>query len=291
MDAIVIAKDIEKNHRMTPGSVYDQSVAGHMQVPTGSMKPLEMSERKIIGRRAAMELVPNSIVNLGIGIPESVSAVAAEEGCSSDMVMTVEAGAIGGVPAGGLNFGASLNPWSITDEPTQFDFYHSGYLDVTFLGLAEVNHSGDVNVSKFGPKIPGCGGFIDISQSTKKVVYCGTFTAGGLKVEIKDGKVVIVEEGRSKKFRKSIEQITFSGKQALENGQEVIYITERAVLALTETGLELREIAPGIDLEKHILSQMEFEPAIAKDVKIMDKNLFGDGLIGLKGVIEAKRKK
>jgi propionate CoA-transferase len=289
VDAVVLTKDVDRNHRMTPGALYDQAIAGHMQVPTGSMKPLEMSERKVIGRRAAMELVPNSIVNLGIGIPEAVSAVAAEEGCSGDMVMTVEAGAIGGVPAGGLNFGASLNPWSITDEPTQFDFYHSGYLDVTFLGLAEVNPIGDVNVSKFGPKIPGCGGFIDISQSTKKVVYCGTFTAGGLKVEITDGKVVIAEEGRSKKFKKSIEQITFSGKQALENGQEVIYITERAVLALTETGLELREIAPGIDLEKHILSQMEFEPAIAKDVKIMDKSLFMEGLIGLKGVIEAKR--
>jgi len=290
VDAIVITKDIEKNHRMTPGSLYDQSMAGHRQVPTGSMKSIDMSERKVIGRRAAMELVPNSVVNLGIGVPETVSAVAAEEGCSSDLVMTVEAGAIGGVPAGGLNFGASLNPWSITDEPTQFDFYHSGYLDVTFLGLAEVNHSGDVNVSKFGPKIPGCGGFIDISQSTKRVVYCGTFTAGGLQVEISDGKVAIVKEGKSKKFKKDIEQITFSGKQALENGQEVIYITERAVFKLTKEGLELREIAPGIDLEKHILSQMEFEPTIAKDVKIMDKNLFGDGLMGLKGVIEAKRK-
>lgn len=291
VDAIVITENIERNHRQTPGVYYNPALAGHVKVPVDLVKPLKLSDRKIIGRRAAMELVPHSIVNLGIGIPEAVSDVATEEGCSDDLVMTVEAGAIGGSPAGGTSFGTSLNAWSMNDEPTQFDFYHSGALDMTFLGLAEVNKNGDVNVSKFGPQITGCGGFIDISQSTKKVVYCGTFTAGGLKVEIRDGKLNILTEGRIMKFKKDVQQVTFSAEQALENGQTILYITERAVFQLTTSGLELIEIAPGINLERDVLAQMEFTPIVSKNLKVMDNSLFQEERFGLKDMILQKEEK
>ena len=198
------------------------------------------------------------------------------------LVLTVEAGPTGGIPAPGLSFGAGINSWAIVNQTSQFDFYNGGGLDVTFLGLAQTNQKGDVNVSKFGPKIAGCGGFIDISQNTNKVVYCGTFTAGGLKLKIGDGKLEILQEGKVKKFVSSVEQVTFSGEYAAETGQEVLYITERAVFQLTKEGLMLTEVAPGIDLEKDILANMDFRPILSKDIKPMDAAIFSEGLINLK---------
>ena len=290
VDAIIITQDLDRNHRQTPGSFHNDALCGQFKVTTSSVRPLKMSAKKIIGRRAAMELIPHSVVNLGIGVPETVSAVAAEEGCSDQMVMTVEAGAIGGIPAGGWDFGASINPWALVEEPVQFDFYHSGGLDVTFLGLAEVNKLGSVNVSKFGTKITGCGGFIDISQSTKKVVFCGTFTAGGLDLGIKDSALSVITEGRAKKFKGDLQQVTFSGEFAVETKQEVLFITERAVFELVEGGLKLIEIAPGIDLQKDVLDQMEFDPIISEDLKLMDTKLFIEEPIGLKTHLEAMTK-
>ncbi|GAU77000.1 acyl CoA:acetate/3-ketoacid CoA transferase [Fusibacter sp. 3D3] len=278
VDAIVEAEQHE--HMQTFAEQFNPAYSQDIKVPVQSIPPMALNERKVIARRAAMELKENAIMNLGIGIPEGVSMVANEENIHG-LILTTEAGTIGGIPAGGLSFGAAINPDMIIDQPYQFDFYDGGGLDVTFLGLAQCDQKGNVNVSKFGPKVAGCGGFINISQNAKKVVYCGTFTAGGLELEVKAGKLTILKEGSSKKFLNEVEQITFSGEYAYEIGQPVIYVTERAVFELSEKGLTLTEIAPGVDLQKDIIDQMHFEPAISKNLKEMDSRIFNEGPMGL----------
>jgi propionate CoA-transferase len=187
---------------------------------------------------------------------------------------------IGGLPQGGLNFGAALNPGAVIHQNQQFDFYDGGGLDLACLGLAQVDGQGNVNVSRFGRKLAGAGGFINISQNARKVVFAGTFTAGGLEIAVEDGRLQIVREGQSRKFVEAVEQITFSGAYAAETGQPVFYVTERCVFRRTPAGMELTEVAPGIDLERDILSHMGFAPII-RDPKPMDGRIFGEPVIGL----------
>ena len=275
----VLVEAPPEEHMQTFGTRYNPAFSGEVRVPLHSLPPLPMGERKIIARRAAMELLPHAVTNLGIGMPEGVAAVAAEEGLEG-LVLTTEVGAIGGIPAGGKDFGAAINADCILDQPAQFDFYDGGGLDVAFLGLAQMDAAGNINVSKFGPKIAGCGGFINITQNAKRVVYCGTFTAGGLDVAVEDGRLAIRREGSVRKLLRQVEQITFSGAYAAKRGQHVLYVTERAVFALTPEGVELKEIAPGVDLQRDILDQMDFQPIIRK-VRAMDPRIFRPEPMGL----------
>ena len=279
IDAIVIAEP--ENHLQTYSETYNPSYTGRTRKPLASIEKTKLDERKIIGRRASMELRKGNIVNLGVGVPESVADVAAEEGFSSDIVLTVEAGPIGGIPAGGLSFGASINPDCIIDQPAQFDFYDGGGLDIAFLGLAQADRHGNINVAKFGSKLPGVGGFINITQNAKEVIYCGTFTAGGLEVKISDGKLKILKEGKTKKFIKDVEMIAFSGNLARSMGKRILYVTERCVFELTREGMTLIETANGIDPEKDILQYMDFVPIISENLKVMDERIFCEELIGL----------
>ena len=274
VDAVVVA-DSPEMHRMNYGVMYDPSLSGEIRVPTDAIAKMELDERKIIARRAAFELPINGAINLGVGAPDGVASVAAEEKVTPYLTMTTEAGAVGGVVAGGSSFGSSANAHSIIDQNVMFGFYHGGGLDLTCLGMAECDQHGNVNTSRFGGRLNGCGGFIDISQNSRAVVFAGTFTAGGLEVDIAYGKLKIVKEGRARKFVKAVEQITFSGDYAANKSQPVIYVTERCVFQLTPGGLELIEVAPGIDIEKHILAHMDFKPIINKPVP-MDRRIFVD---------------
>lgn len=280
VDCVVKVKD-PKNHWQTFAEEHNPSYCGEIRVPLSSIPRMALDERKIINRRAAFELETNAIVNLGIGMPEGVASVAAEENILEYITLTTEAGVIGGLPAGGLSFGAASNTDAIVDSPYQFDFYDGGGLDMCVLGLAQADEHGNLNVSKFGTRLAGCGGFINISQNAKKVIFAGTFTAGGLEVVAKDGKLIIVKEGKIKKFLKQVEHVTFSGKVALEKEQNVLFVTERCVFKLTGKGLELTEVAPGIDIEKDILAQMDFKPVMETKPKQMDPRIFNEPPMGL----------
>jgi propionate CoA-transferase len=279
VDAIVVGS--EEDNMQCIGTPYDGSLSGEFRIPVSFIKSIPLNARKVVGRRAAMELTRNAIVNLGTGMPEAIANVAAEEGIADYMTLTVEAGSIAGIPMGGTQFGAAANAFSILEHNVQFDFYQGGGLDIAFLGLAETSINGDLNVSKFGTRLAGAGGFIDISQNAKKVCFCGTFTAKGLEVSCEEGKLAITCEGAKKKFVRQVEHVTFSGDYAVKTGQTVLYITERAVFRLEAAGLTLIEIAPGVDLERDIIAQMESRPNIAADLKPMDERIFRDTLIGL----------
>ena len=284
VDAVVIVEKPEEFHFQTNMTYYSPFLSGELRAPKGAIEPppevLDMAE--LICRRAAYELFPGAVVNVGLGVGVGVCSVAAVEDMTERVTFTLELGAFGGTPTPRQDFGATKNPTSFIAHPSMFDFYHAGGLDVAFLGSAEVDKEGNVNVSRFGELKAGRaqGGFIDISQSAKKVVFCTFFKGGGLKGAVAGGKVEISQEGKESKFVDKVNQVTFSGPGAVQKGQEIVYVTERAVFKLTKEGVTLTEIAPGLDVEKDIVSQMDFRPAISKDLKVMDPRIYTPGRMG-----------
>jgi len=269
----------------TEGVYFEPAFSGQIRKPLDQLPVLDLSPRKVICRRCAAELIPGAIANLGVGIPADVASIVAECGCLDEITITAEAGGIGGVPAALPNFGSNYNAEAIISHNSMFDFIDGGGLDITVLGLAEADKDGNVNVSKFGNRLSGPGGFIDITQSAKKVVFAGTFMAKG-KMEVRDGKLVIVEEGTAEKFVDAVQQITFSGKNAGAN-QTILYVTERCVLQIVDGEMTIVEIAPGVDLEKDVLAHMGFTPKVADDLKLMDAALFQEDWDALPGILKA----
>lgn len=272
---------VDPDQRQTYATHYDASYAGELRVPLGSLRPLPFSHRKVVARRAAMELRPGDVCNLGAGISTGIAAVAAEEGILERIVLTNEQGFIGGAPLTGPDSGAAQNYDAAVDQCYQFDFYDGGGIDCAFLSFVEVDALGNVNISRFGNTIVGIGGFINISQNARKVVFSGTFTAGGLEVAYTDGEVRIVREGRHPKFVREIEQICYSGPFAAEQGRTAVFVTERVVFQVAKGELEVIEVAPGIDLDKDVLGHMAFRPRISNNLREMDARLFREAPMGL----------
>ncbi|WP_067725045.1 acyl CoA:acetate/3-ketoacid CoA transferase [Oceanobacillus damuensis] len=272
VDAVVV--DPEQRQLLTHDG-YDPSFAGEIKspVPEISKVPKEKPARYIL-KRAAKEMEGYKVVNLGAGMPREMPRISYEEGTENEHIFTVEHGALGGVNPGGLFFALQHNPRMLIDSPSLFDLYDAGFLDISYLGFAEIDKEGNVNVSKFGGRVQGCGGFVDITYKTRKIVFCGTFTAGGLNASFVEDKVTINQEGKHQKFVDQVEQITFSAKNAIEKGQEIYYVTERCVFQLTNKGFELIEIAPGISVEEDILPHMRFKPIISEQLKTIDSCIY-----------------
>jgi propionate CoA-transferase len=271
VDCVVVAEP--EHHMQTYGTQYNPAYSGEVRIPLQTLDPLVLDEKKVIARRAALELAPNSVINLGIGLPDCVGAVAGEEKVQDLITLTVDPGVIGGVPMGGLDFGAAVNCQAVIDHGSQFDFIDGGGLDAAYLGMAEADQAGNVNASRFGRRLSGCGGFINISQNSRKVIFLGTFSSSGLETEIAEGRVRILKEGKFFKFVDQVGQITFSGEYAVERQQEVLYVTERCVFRLSDSGLELTEVAPGIDIERDIIRKMPFVPRVNGPIE-MDASIF-----------------
>ena len=271
VDCVVVSSP--ENHMQTYATPYSPAFSAEVRVPTDAARPLPLDVRKVIARRAALELSGNAVCNLGIGMPEGVAGVAREEKLLDYLTLTTEPGVIGGVPASGLDFGAAINTDAIIAQNQQFDFYDGGGLDLACLGMAQCDVRGNVNVSRFGDRLAGAGGFINISQNARRLVFAGTFTSDGLEVAVGGGKLAILREGRTRKFVKNVDQVTFSGPYAARQGLQVYYVTERCVFQLGPDGLELIEIAPGIDLQDDILAHMDFVPRM-HNVRPMDERIF-----------------
>lgn len=277
VDLVAVVPD----QRQTAATDYSPYLAGSLRAPRTEQPNLEPGPRKLVARRAADELRSGNVVNLGFGISTGVAAVLAEEGCYDEVVFSVEQGIIGGAPSNGLDSGTAVNAHAMIDQGAQFDLYDGGVLDVCCVSFGEVDVHGNVNVSKLAGKAVGPGGFINITQNSKKVVFCGTLTGGGLEIGITEKGIVIQQEGRYRKLVKQVEHITFSARETLAAGREIVYVTERAVLRMTAGGLEVVEIAPGVDLERDVLGQMEFRPLVSPYLRTMDVRLYADRPMGM----------
>jgi propionate CoA-transferase len=289
VDAVVVAGEGD-THMQTLGEPFNPALVAAGLAPAALDGALDgtlgaLDARRVVARRAALELIPGALVNIGIGIPEGIVPVARQAGLLDAIELTVEAGPIGGMPAGGLSFGASAHAQAVIDTAYQFDFYDGLGLDQAFLGLAQADAAGNVNVSRFGRRLPGAGGFINISQAARSLVFMGTFTAGG-EIEVRGGRMRVLRPGHEAKFVDAVQQVTFSGDRARRTGQSVLYITERCVLALGPDGLELIEIAPGLDLERDVLAHMGFTPRIAPGLREMDPVVLSNSpLMGEQGPV------
>lgn len=277
VDAIVVDPDQMQGTQ----TLYDPSLSGEVRMPNSQVDPLPLTVEKIIARRAMLELRRNMLVNVGFGIPGNIPRILVEENRGDELSFLIEQGSWGGQPVNGLQFGASRNPQCIIDSGAQMDFIDSGSFDMTCLAFGEVDALGSVNVSKLGLLIPGCGGFINIVNNVPKVVFCATFTSGGLEVDLSSGRPQIRKEGRFRKFVREIEHVTYNASRMRAKGKEVIYVTERAVFRLAPEGLQLTEIAPGIDVRRDVLGMMDFEASVAPELKRMDARLFRPEPMGL----------
>jgi propionate CoA-transferase len=266
----------------TYATVYDPSRSGETRVPISTLLPDPLTDRRVIARRASCQLRPGDVVNLGVGISAMIPNVAAEEEIDEIMTLTVESGVVGGVPGYAREFGTAYNPRAILDQAYQFDFYDGGGLTCAFLSFAEVDGEGNVNVTRFGDRYDGSGGFINITQNAQRLVFSGALTGGGLDVVVEDGKLVIRREGKFKKFVPAVGQISFNGKLARERGQDVVFISERAVFRLEADGLVVVEVAPGVRLQEDVLDQLGFSPRVSPDLKLMDPRIFRPGPMGLR---------
>ena len=277
----IVVADSRQQHPHTMFVEHDPSYSGQARADLSeAVRPMPLNSEKVICRRAFLEMRAGMNVNLGVGIPMGVAQVAHEEGLLDRVTLNTEVGIIGGLPEGGKNFGPAKNPMAFLTQPSMFDFYDGGGLDLACLGMAQTDGDGNVNVSKLGPRLIGCGGFINITQSAKKCVFCGEFSAGGFDAAVEDGRLAIRREGKVAKFVTSVEQITFSGLQARDKAHEVLYVTERCVFQLVPEGLLLKEIAPGIDLQRDLLDRMQFTPIVPDDVPLMPEAIFRDAPMG-----------
>jgi propionate CoA-transferase len=279
---------VDHEQRQTYATYYDPSYSGELRIPVEHIKPLPFGPRKTIVRRAAMELFPGAICNLGAGVSTGISTIVAEEGLLDAVHLTNEQGIIGGAPITGRDSGGGQNFAAMVEQPAQFDFYDGGGLDLAFLSFAEVDPQGNVNVSRFGDRIIGVGGFINISQNAKCVVFSGTLTAGDLDVGWEHGRTVIRREGRHRKFVPKLEQICYSAAMGRARDQTALFVTERAVFRVGAEGLELIEVAPGLDVERDVIAQMGFRPRVARDMRVMDARIFQEGSMGLGAFVRDK---
>lgn len=281
---LTVAPNPTEDHRQTSSFVFEprfSSQGFHPSLGESRVGPLD--ERRVIGRRATLELRPGDIVNMGTGIPNDViGPEVLNEGAGDLVTLTVESGVYGGRARGGIDFGIAEYPDALIEHPYQFDFYNGHGVDITFMGFGEADAAGNVNATKLGDRATGAGGFIDITQQARTVVFCGTFTAQGLKVEIEDGHLHVDREGAVRKWVSTVQQISFNGQRALQNGQRVVVVTERAVLELSPAGWVITEIAPGVDLKHEVLAQMDFRPRIFEELPVTPTTVYTDAALDLK---------
>jgi propionate CoA-transferase len=272
---------VDPGQMLTYGTVHDSARCGETTVPVAMITPDPLTERRVIARRAAFELRPRDVVNLGVGISAMIPNVATEEGIEDMITLTVESGVVGGVPGHAREFGTAINPRAILDQAYQFDFYDGGGLTCAFLSFAEVDEAGNVNVTRFGDRRDGSGGFIDITQNSRRLIFNGTLVGGKSDIGVENGRLIIRRDGAFRKFVPRVGQISFSAELAAQRGQQVSYVTERAVFQLENGGVTLTEIAPGARLEEDVLAQLGFRARISPELREMDPRIFRPGPMGI----------